>query len=406
MVMSLADLAGPLVPAGLGRVEISGVTADSRHVAPGFLFAALPGVATDGARFIDDAVKAGAAAVLGPRSLPPGVAGYVPVLRADDPRHELSKIAARFYSGQPDTVVGVTGTNGKTSVASFTRQIWKALGCNAASLGTTGVSAPYGEEKLAHTTPDPVEMHRQLARMAFHGVTHLALEASSHGLMQRRLDGVRFAAAAFTNLSRDHLDYHATVEEYFAAKMILFQELLGEGGVAVVNADSEHATQVSRICVERGIRLMTVGRDGRDIRLLEQERDGFAQKLKLRFGGKIADVRLPLVGDFQTSNALVAAGLAIATGGKAEQVIRALEKLTGARGRLEMVARVANGSPVFVDFAHTPDALANALQALKPYAVNKLAVVFGAGGDRDTGKRSQMGEGGGTVGRHGLRQRR
>ena len=392
MTITLGELAGPLTPPGLSRVEITGITADSRQVVPGFLFAALPGTQIDGAKFIDDAVRAGASAVLGPKTLGPGIAGYVPVIRARDPRHELARMAAKLHGGQPATVAAVTGTNGKTSVVSFLRQIWRRLSLNAASMGTTGITTPYGSETLAHTTPDPVRTHQALARMAFHGVTHLALEASSHGLMQRRLDGVRLAAAAFTNLTRDHLEYHGSFDEYFAAKMILFDELLGEDAVAVVDADGEYAGDVSKRCVAKGIRLMTVGENGRDIRLLKRERTSLEQNLKLRIGGRITDVKFPLVGEFQVSNALVAAGLAIACGGKADEVIAALEHLQGAVGRLELVARAENGAPVFVDYAHTPDALDNALTALRPYAAGKLAIVFGAGGDRDTGKRSEMGE--------------
>ncbi len=391
MTMTLGELAGSLAPAGVGRIEITGITADSRQVAPGFLFAALPGSQADGAQFIPDALERGAAAVLGPRTLTPGIAGYVPVLRSDDPRHTLSAFAARFHRGQPETVVAVTGTNGKTSVASFVRQIWRRMGLSAASLGTTGISSPFGNEKLAHTTPDPVEMHKALARLAFHGVTHLALEASSHGLDQRRLDGVRIVAGAFTNLTRDHLDYHETFEDYLDAKMVLFEELLEDGAPAVINADIAEADAIKQRCRTRGLKVKTVGAKGSDIRLLDCERDGFAQKLKLRIGGRIHQVKLPLVGEFQAANVVSALGLVMATGGTADEAVEAVQHLVGARGRLEQVARLKSGARVFVDYAHTPDALENALEALKPYAAGKLAVVFGAGGDRDPGKRPEMG---------------
>lgn len=392
MATTLADIAGELAPPGVGSIEVTGITADSRKVAPGFMFAALPGTETDGAHYIAQAIENGAVAIVGPRTLTPGIAGYVPVIRVDDPRKTLSIMAAHLHRGQPANVVAVTGTNGKTSVAAFVRQIWQLQGINAASMGTTGIEASYGVEKLAHTTPDPVQLHHSLARMAFHGVTHLALEASSHGLMQRRLDGVRLLAGAFTNLSRDHLDYHATFEDYFAAKMILFEELLPAGATAVVDADDPMSDEVGQICRNRGLRVVSVGKKGRDIRLLGVKGKGASQAIKVRVGAKTFETELPLVGAFQVSNALVAAGLAMAGGVGTADAIAALAQLKGAKGRLEQVAELANGARVFVDYAHTPDALDTALKALKPYAKGKLAVVFGAGGDRDAGKRSQMGE--------------
>ena len=391
MGMLLSELAGAQTPSGLGNIEITGLTSDSRQVAPGYLFAALPGTQVDGARFIDDAVAAGAAVILGPKTLPPGVAGTVPVLRDENPRRALALMAAKFAGAQPETIVAVTGTNGKTSVAAFVRQIWSEMGLRAASLGTTGIIGPGGETSLQHTTPEPVALHGMLNELAASDVTHLAMEASSHGLQQNRLDGVKVAAAAFTNLTRDHLDYHADFEEYFAAKMRLFNDVLEEGATAVVNADMPESNRIVVQCRERGLNVMMVGENGSTIKLVSQQRQGFAQRLKLSLRGDEYSVKLPLVGGFQASNALMAAGLVIATGGKPADVFKALEHLEGAKGRLDLVATADCDAPVFVDYAHTPDALETALDALRPYVGNRLAVVFGCGGDRDKGKRPQMG---------------
>jgi len=370
-------------------MPIAGLAVDSRQVAPGYLFAALPGVNTDGARFIADALSRGAAAILVPEGMRTEI--DAPVIADKDPRRRLALIAARFFGPQPETAVAVTGTNGKTSVASFLRQLWAKEGFQAASLGTIGVVSPNGTQTLRHTTPEPIELHTLLAGLARDGVTHLALEASSHGLQQRRLDGVTLAAGAFTNISRDHLDYHASFEDYFAQKLRLFGDLLPPGASAVVAMDSEASARVVDEAKSRGLDLVTVGRAGETLRLVSIGVDGFAQVLGIEHDGKRYDVPLPLVGDFQAANALVAAGLAMATGTSAEDVLPSLATLQGARGRLDLAGTAPSGAPIFVDYAHTPDALAKALQALRPYVANRLLVVFGCGGDRDKGKRPQMG---------------
>ena len=388
--MKLRDLlAGAGIDAGFGAIEATGVTADSRKMKPGFLFVAIPGNKADGAQFAAKAAAAGAAAIAGehrPDGLPAGIA-FIPV---DNARRALSLAAAAFFARQPDTIVAVTGTSGKTSVAAFTREIWATLGLQAASIGTVGVVSPKGEEYGSLTTPDPVELHRSLDRLAGEGVTHLALEASSHGLDQHRLDGVRIAAGAYTNLSRDHLDYHPTIEAYLAAKLRLFSDLIAPGGTAVINVDDCYSGQVIAAAQARGLKIMTVGEGGDDIRLVGGSIDGFAQAVEIAHGGHTYNVKLPLVGGFQVQNAAVAAGLAIATGADPASVFAALEKLTGAKGRLEL-AGTRNGAPIFIDYAHKPDALAKALAALRPYASGALIVVFGCGGDRDTGKRPIMG---------------
>ena len=388
--MKLRDLlAGAGIDAGFGAIEATGVTADSRKMKPGFLFVAIPGNKADGAQFAAKAAAAGAAAIAGehrPDGLPAGIA-FIPV---DNARRALSLAAAAFFARQPDTIVAVTGTSGKTSVAAFTREIWATLGLQAASIGTVGVVSPKGEEYGSLTTPDPVELHRSLDRLAGEGVTHLALEASSHGLDQHRLDGVRIAAGAYTNLSRDHLDYHPTIEAYLAAKLRLFSDLIAPGGTAVINVDDCYSGQVIAAAQARGLKIMTVGEGGDDIRLVGGSIDGFAQAVEIAHGGHTYNVKLPLVGGFQVQNAAVAAGLAIATGADPASVFAALEKLTGAKGRLEL-AGTRNGAPIFIDYAHKPDALAKALAAVRPYAGGKLIVVFGCGGDRDTGKRPIMG---------------
>lgn len=375
----------------LAGVEIEGITCDSREVRPGYLFAALPGVNLDGAKFIPSALEKGAAAILTRET-----AANERFVHASNPRQVLAHAAARFYPNQPETIVAVTGTNGKTSVASFVRQIWQSQGILAASLGTVGVEVPEGIpeiDQIEHTTPDPVQLQKVLDQLGQHKVTHAALEASSHGLAQYRLDGVRLTAGAFTNISRDHLDYHASFEDYFAQKMRLFSELLGPGAAAVIDADTPHASDVIKVAKARGLTCLTVGRAGEDLKLLSSERHGFGQHLKVQSRNGVYEVYLPLVGDFQVSNALVAAGLILAVNnGDAASVLRSLENLTGAVGRLDMVAQTPDGVPVFVDYAHTPEALATVLDALKPYASNRLSVVFGAGGDRDPGKRVQMGE--------------
>lgn len=379
------------LPEAWADVEISGLAADSRAVKPGFLFAAIPGEREDGARFIADAVGRGAAAILTSPTADAGAARQLPVIRDANVRRRLAHMAARFFVRQPDTVVAVTGTNGKTSVVSFVRQIWERMGLHAASLGTVGLVAPGMNEPLIHTTPDPIALHALLARLANAGVTHLGLEASSHGLKQHRLDGVRLTAGAFTNLSRDHLDYHPDVQDYFAAKARLFTELLLPGAAAAVNVDTPEGAEIVTLTRRRGLIVVTVGWNGETLRLLHQERTGLAQRLVVQGLAGRHDLLLPLVGDFQAANALLAAGLAMAAGGHEPMAIRALEHLKGARGRLELVASSHTGAPIFVDYAHTPDALKKALEALRPYADGRLLVVFGCGGDRDRGKRPQMG---------------
>ncbi len=369
-------------------VEIKGIAADSRKVAAGFLFAAIPGAKADGLSFIDKAVAAGAAAIIAEK--PAQVPGGVAFVQVKNVRRALALASAKFYSRQPATIAAVTGTSGKTSVAAFARQIWASLGNQAASIGTIGVVSPSGEQYGSLTTPDPVDLHRTLDRLAGEGVTHLALEASSHGLDQHRLDGVRVSAGAFTNLSRDHLDYHPSIEAYLAAKLRLFENLVVDRGTAVIDADHEYAPAVIAVAKKRGLKIFTVGRKGDTIRLNDSVIDGFAQKMTIAHGGRTIELKLPLVGGFQIENALVAAGLTIATGSDPLGVFAALEKLTGAKGRLEQTG-AANGAPIFIDYAHKPDALEKALQALRPYASGKLVVVFGAGGDRDAGKRPLMG---------------
>ncbi|MGD9502314.1 MAG: UDP-N-acetylmuramoyl-L-alanyl-D-glutamate--2,6-diaminopimelate ligase [Methyloceanibacter sp.] len=390
--MTLGELFGhdAKLPDSLRRTPILGLAADSREVRPGYLFAALPGVNTDGARFIADALQRGAAAILVPEGAKPAADSAV-IVEDSDPRRRLALIAARFFGAQPEATVAVTGTNGKTSVASFVRQLWSGEGLKAASLGTVGVVSPSGTKTLAHTTPDPIELHRILADLAKDGVTHLALEASSHGLAQRRLDGVALAAAAFTHISRDHLDYHASYQDYFAQKLRLFTELLPRGAAAVIDVDTEPGKGVAELADAKGLKLVTVGWSGASLRLLSVERDGFAQRLAVEHEGTAYDVRLPLVAPFQASNALVAAGLAMATGGSAATVLPLLEQLRGARGRLDLAGTGRGGAPIFIDYAHTPDALAKALDALRPYVERNLVVVFGCGGDRDKGKRPEMG---------------
>jgi len=378
------------IAAGNGDVDCGGVTADSRAVKSGDLFVAIAGGKTDGLRFVEQAVAAGAIAIMAQgapeRSLPDDVA----FVRVDNARRALAYAAAKIYPRQPQCIAAVTGTSGKTSVAAFTRQIWSTLGHRAASIGTIGVVSPRGETYGSLTTPDPVVLHRSLQELADDSVTHLAIEASSHGLDQFRLDGLRIAVGAFTNITRDHLDYHLSFEAYFAAKLRLFGELIGPGGTAVVDVDHEHADTVVAAAKARGLSIMRVGRAETDIRLVDARIDGFSQALRIAHDGKEFKVRLPLVGAFQVENALVAAGIAIATGGDADAVFAALADLQGAKGRLELVGQ-KRGAPIFVDYAHKPDALAKALEALRPYATGRLVVAFGAGGDRDRGKRPLMG---------------
>src|SRR6202171_6364300 len=373
-------------------VVVTGLAVDSRAVRPGDLFFALAGIKTDGAGFVDSAIASGAVAVAGDH--PPQRACRVPFVTTPNPRRALALAAAHFFPRQPRTIAAVTGTSGKTSVAAFTRQIWQRLGYASASIGTIGLVSDKRTIYGSLTTPDPIALHRQLDEIAAEGVTHLAFEASSHGLDQYRLDGVRVSAGGFTNLTRDHMDYHPDVAHYLAAKLRLFRDLVAADGAAVISADPDCLQSVLDAARAKNLRIVAVGSKGdgagEGIRLIGAEIDGFAQKLDLEHRGRRHAVRLPLVGEFQIENALVAAGLAIGTGSAPQAVFAELELLEGAKGRLEQVAE-RNGAPIFVDYAHKPDALAKALQALRPYAKRKLVVVFGAGGDRDAGKRPLMG---------------
>ncbi|OZA12295.1 MAG: UDP-N-acetylmuramoyl-L-alanyl-D-glutamate--2,6-diaminopimelate ligase, partial [Rhodobacterales bacterium 17-64-5] len=311
---------------------------------------------------------------------------------AEDPRAALAAAAALWFGGQPETMVAVTGTNGKTSVATFTRQIWAALGHAAINIGTTGIEGAW-EAPSSHTTPDAVTLHKLLAAAANAGVTHAAMEASSHGIDQRRLDGVRLVAAGFTNLTQDHLDYHGTMAAYFDAKARLFTRLLPEDGVAVVNLDGAMGDRMAELALARGLRVLTVGKGpGADLQIAATRPDATGQEVRYLWQGRAFQTRLNLIGAFQAENVAVAAGLAIAAGDAAEAVLPVLSRLTGVRGRMQLAATRANGAAVYVDYAHTPDAVETALKALRPHVMGRIIIVFGAGGDRDRAKRPLMGK--------------
>ena len=393
--MLLGDLAAAAdltLPDGARAIEIRGISADSRTVGRGFLFAALPGVAADGARFAADAAARGAVAVIAAEAAALDLPAKVAVLRAKEPRRALALIAAAFYPGQPQHLVAVTGTSGKTSVAAFARQIFAAAGEQAASIGTLGIVSPRRTEYGSLTTPDPVALHMELDRLAGEGITHAALEASSHGLDQHRLDGIRIEAAGFTNLGRDHMDYHPTVAAYFAAKLRLFADILPAHGTAVVDMDSAWSAEVVAAAHRRGQRVVRTGLAGKELRLVSLKPDGFRQRLEVEAYGYKRDILLPLAGAFQASNALVAVGLAVGAGIDVATALTALEDLEGAPGRLELAGHKANGAMIFIDYAHKPDALETVLKTLRPMTRGKLIVVFGAGGDRDAGKRPLMGK--------------
>ena len=390
---------------GLTDVDITGLTADSRLVEPGYLFAALPGSiagsGTDGRDFIADAVARGARIVLAPPGTtldggPPGDARAAPpqvqIVTDENPRRRLALLAARFHGPQPKTVAAVTGTNGKSSVAGFTRQIWSQLGLASGSIGTLGVDADGFAGGPSLTTPDPVVLHRTLAELARAGVQHVALEASSHGLDQCRLDGVELRAAAITNVTRDHLDYHGTQGAYLAAKLRLFDELLPPDGVAVLNGDIPEFDTIRDVCRDAGHEIRVYGVSTSDIRLDDVHPLPEGQRLCITYRNRAYETRLPLIGRFQAYNALAALGLVLACDGDVDGAFTALCRLKGVRGRMELVARNASGAPVYVDYAHTPDALETALLAMRPHVAGRLVVVFGAGGDRDAGKRPLMGD--------------
>ena len=376
---------------------LTGLTADSRAVRPGALFAALPGSATHGAVYIPTAIANGAAAILtdvagatlAAKAL---AASTAALIIAQDPREALSRAAALWFGQQPETMIAVTGTNGKTSTATFCRQIWMQLGHAAINIGTTGVEGAWAAPS-AHTTPDPITLHNMLAEAASAGITHAAMEASSHGLDQRRLDGVRLKAAAFTNFTQDHLDYHQTFDAYFAAKSGLFSRVLPPEGVAVLNLNDPKVASLAAIARDNGQAIITVGHEAdADLRILAQRFDATGQDLRLSYKGVAYQTRLNLIGGFQAENVTLAAALVIATGESAGDVFAALPHLTGVRGRMQPAATRKNGASVFVDYAHTPDAISTALKALRPHVMGRIVIVFGAGGDRDRTKRPLMGQ--------------
>lgn len=386
--MILKDLFPDYAGAGVDA-DVKGITADSRRIEPGFVFAAMQGVVTDGRKFIESAVQNGAVAVLGEDLPDTGAAARLDVPNA---RLALAQAAARFYPIQPESIVAITGTNGKSSTVDFLRQIWQAAGLNSASMGTLGAIGPNGHIDLGHTTPDPVAIHATLQSLAQDGVTHAAMEASSHGLAQYRLDAVRLNAVAFTNLTQDHLDYHDTMDEYRAAKLRLFSELAPAGCPAVVNADSDQRLFFEAAAQEAGLEVVSVGWRGTDLKIEELMPKATGQRLFLDWRGEKAAIDLPLIGEFQALNALTAAGLALAGGLDLQAVATGMSQLEPVKGRLEYIGETEAGAGVFVDYAHTPAGLDVLIRAARPHTAGRLIVVFGCGGDRDKGKRPLMGE--------------
>ena len=367
---------------------VTGFAIDHRKVAPGTVFGAFPGQRFNGEDFIPAAVRGGAVAVVArPQT---AVEGAVHVVD-ENPRARFAQLAARFFAPYPATAVAVTGTNGKTSTVEMTRQLWRMAGCHAASIGTLGVTTADERAATGLTTPDIVTFLSNVAGLAREGVTHLAFEASSHGLDQYRTEGVPVAAAAFTNLSRDHLDYHGDMDAYLAAKMRLFTEVVSADGAVVVHTDDDASAKVVDAARARDLRVLTVGERGEALRLVARTPTLLGQGLTIEADGETHQVNLPLIGAYQAANALVAAGLVVATGGEIASTLKALSRLQPVRGRLERAAIARTGAPVYVDYAHTPDALEAAVAALKPHAAGRLILVFGAGGDRDRGKRAVMG---------------
>ncbi|ETS11336.1 UDP-N-acetylmuramoyl-L-alanyl-D-glutamate--2,6-diaminopimelate ligase [Bartonella henselae] len=375
----------------LSSMEITGISADSRQILPGYIFVALQGHQDDGKHYINDALKRGAQAIVTDCNVVLENLS-VPLLRVLDARHSLAVAAARFYGSQPETVVAVTGTSGKTSVVSFLRQIWTKVGLCAASIGTLGVVSPKRNDYGSLTTPDPVFLQRLLSEIANEGVTHAALEASSHGLDQCRLDGVRLTAAAFTNLGRDHMDYHTSVEDYLRAKMRLFDTLLPRDASALIFADDIYSQKVIDTLTQARRHVLTIGRKGQFITINRIEHQRSKQCVECRLENNIYTFNLPLAGDFQVNNALMAAGLAISTGISPDKVFRSLETLQGAPGRLELVGKTENNASVYIDYAHKPEALEQVLLSVRPFTQGRLILVFGCGGDRDQGKRPLMGK--------------
>ncbi len=374
------------------KQELNGLTGDSRQVVPGFLFAALPGTQTDGRLFIDDALSKGAIAVLAPLGTElPNKTEAIPLIVDENPHRRFALLASRFYEKQPETIAAITGTNGKTSVAYFLRQLWSLSKHNAASLGTIGVQTNDEHTPGNLTTPDPVMLHQSLRELADKGVTHLAMEASSHGLDQFRLDGVHVRAAAFTNLSRDHLDYHGTMAVYLESKARLFANILVPGGCAVLNAEAPEFDKLQRICIDRGHQILTYGFEQGDISCKRIIDTPVGYDIDLAVNDERFIVTLPLIGRFQIANALCALALAIATGERPSSAVAALEKLESAPGRMQNIVGHPTGAMIFIDYAHTPDALSHVLQAVRSHTKGRLFVVFGCGGDRDTGKRPEMG---------------
>ena len=391
---TLANLG--LTTAQASHLLVQGLAVDSREVRPGYLFAALPGARVHGAEFAEYACRQGASAIL---TDPQGadliartlLEHKADICVVDDPRQALAGAAALFFGSQPKVMVAVTGTNGKTSVSTFCRQIWTQIGLSAVNLGTTGVEGAWSAP-LNHTTPEPITLHRALAQAAEAGVTHAAMEASSHGLDQKRLDGVVLSVAGFTNFTQDHLDYHATFDAYFAAKAGLFDRVLGPQGIAVINVDDAKAADLLKGCAARGQSTITVGRGEADFQILGQKYDATGQDILFSWQGDNHQVRVPLVGGFQGENLMLAAAMVLAAGGEAEEVFASLKAVRSVRGRMELAATRSNGASVYVDYAHTPDAVATALRALRPHVMGRLVVVLGAGGDRDPGKRVLMGQ--------------